>query len=112
MASIRKYGKSWQAQVQNRKTGSMCKSFHCKTDAERWAIEQEALMQTGQFEQIQTKDSNLADLMHSYAEKVTPTKRGAAHQCGRISRLMKERIYSSLMFYIEKSTSVRVKETI
>ena len=91
MASIRKRGKSWQAQVRSRKTGSIGKSFHRKADAERWAIEQEALMQTGQFEQIPTTDLNLADLMHSYAEKVTPTKRGAAQEFRRISRLLKER---------------------
>jgi integrase len=91
MASIRKRGKSWQAQVRSRKTGSIGKSFHRKADAERWAIEQEALMQTGQFEQIQTRDLNLADLIHSYAEKVTPTKRGAAQEFRRIFRLMRER---------------------
>jgi hypothetical protein len=45
MASIRKRGKSWQAQVRSRKTGAIGKSFHRKVDAERWAIEQEALMQ-------------------------------------------------------------------
>ena len=77
MASIRKRRKSWQAQVRSRTTGSICKSFHRKADAEKWAIEQEALMQTGQFARIQTKDFNLADLMRSYVEKVTPTKRDA-----------------------------------
>ena len=48
-------------------------------------------MQIGQFEHIQTTDLNLADLMHSYSEKVTPTKRGAAQEFRRISRLLKER---------------------
>ena len=91
MASIRKRGKSWQAQVRSRTTGSIGKSFHRKADAERWAIEQEALMQTGQFGRLQTKDLNLADLMRSYMEKVTPTKRGAAQEFRRISRLLKER---------------------
>ncbi len=83
MASIRKRGKSWQAQVRSRKTGSIGKSFRSKADAERWAISQEALMQT--------QDLILADLMQAYAEKVTPTKRGAAQEFRRISRLMKER---------------------
>ena len=90
MASIRKRGKSWQAQVRSRKTGAISKSFHRKADAERWAIEQEALMQTGQFAQIQTQDLNLADLMQTYTEKVTPAKKGAAQEFRRISRLMKE----------------------
>ena len=91
MASIRKRGKSWQAQVRSRKTGAIGKSFHRKADAERWAVEQEALMQTGQFAQMQTQDLKLADLMQVYAEKVTPTKRGAAQEFRRISRLIKER---------------------
>ena len=91
MASIRKRGKSWQAQVRSRKTGAIGKSFHRKADAERWAIEQEALMQTGQFAQMQTQGLNLGDLMQTYAEKVTPNKKGAAQEFRRISRLIKER---------------------
>jgi integrase len=91
MASIRKRGKSWQVQVRSRKAGAIGKSFHRKAYAERWAIEQESLMQTGQFAQIQTQGLNLADLMQAYAEKVTPTKKGAAQEFRRINRLMKER---------------------
>ena len=91
MASIRKRGKSWQVQVRSRKTGAISKSFHRKGDAERWAIEQEALIQTGQFAQIQIQDLNLADLMQTYVEKVTPTKKGAGQEYRRIKRLMKER---------------------
>jgi len=67
MASIRKRGKSWQVQVRSRKTGAIGKSFHRKADAERWAIEQEALMQTGQFAQIQTQGLNLALRLHLIA---------------------------------------------
>ena len=91
MASIRKRGKSWQVQVRSRKTGAISKSFHRKGDAERWAIEQEELIQTGQFAQIQIQDLNLADLMQTYVEKVTPTKKGAGQEYRRIKRLMKER---------------------
>lgn len=52
-------------------------------------------MQTGQFAQMQTQDLSLGDLMQAYAEKVTPTKKGAAQEFRRITRLMKER---ELMF--------------
>jgi integrase len=90
MASIRKRGKSWQVQVRSRKVGAIGKSFHRKADAERWAIEQESLIQTGQFAQMQTQGLNLGDLMQAYAEKVTPTKKGAAQEFRRIARLMKE----------------------
>ena len=86
MASIRKRGRSWQAQVRSRKTGSIGKSFHRKVDAERWAIEQEALMQNGRFAQLQTQDLTLHDLMETYLEKVTPAKKGAAQEFRRIFR--------------------------
>lgn len=82
MASIRKRGKSWQAQVRSRKTGGIGKSFHRKVDAERWAIEQEALMQTGQFEQIQTKDLNLSRPDEGLCRKSTPTKKGQHRSSG------------------------------
>ena len=91
MASIRKRGKSWQAQVRSRKTGSIGKSFHRKADAERWAIEQEAPMQTGNFARTLNQDRTLHNLMQAYSEKVTLTKKGAAQEFRRISRLMKER---------------------
>ena len=75
MASIRKRGSSWQAQVRNRKTGSISKSFHRKADAEAWAIEQEVLIQTGQFAITKIQNFTLHDLMRVYSEKVTPYKK-------------------------------------
>ena len=79
MASVRKRGKSWQAQVRSRKTGEIGKSLYREVDAERWAIEQEALMQTGQFEQIQTKDLHLPDLMRP-VQKKPRTRRNGQHR--------------------------------
>ena len=43
MASIRKRNNRWQVQVRSRIYGSIAKSFHRKSDAQKWAIEQEAL---------------------------------------------------------------------
>ena len=90
MASIRKRGKTWQAQVRSRTFGSISKSFHRKRDAERWATEQEALMQTGAFASTSTSTLTLRDLLKTYLEKVTPTKRGAPQEIRRIDRLMRE----------------------
>jgi hypothetical protein len=50
MASIRKRSELCQVQVRCRHAGSASKSFHRKTDAEGWATAQEALMQSGQWE--------------------------------------------------------------
>ena len=55
MASIRKRNGLWQVQVRSRHAGSTSKSFHRKTDAERWAIAQEALMQSGQLAREDTQ---------------------------------------------------------
>ena len=47
MASFRKRNGLWQVQVRNRKIGSISKSFHIKSEAQKWAKEQEVLMQSG-----------------------------------------------------------------
>jgi integrase len=90
MASIRKRGKRWQVQVRSRAKGAVSKSFHRKVDAERWALEQEVLIQTDQFAKIQTQNMCLKELILAYSEKVTPFKKGAAQEFRRINRLLKE----------------------
>lgn len=42
MATIRKLGGRWQAQVRRRRTKPRCKSFDTKLEAEKWARELEA----------------------------------------------------------------------
>ena len=49
MASFRKRNNLWQAQVRSKYIGSISKSFHSKLDAQKWAKEQEVLMQCGQW---------------------------------------------------------------
>ena len=44
MASFRKRNGLWQEQVRSIHAGATSKSFHRKSDAERWATQQEALM--------------------------------------------------------------------
>ena len=40
MASFRKRNGLWQAQVRNKYVGSISKSFHIKSEAQKWAKEQ------------------------------------------------------------------------
>ena len=49
MTSFRKRNNLWQAQVRSKYIGSISKSFHSKSDAQKWAKEQEVLMQYGQW---------------------------------------------------------------
>ena len=90
MASIRKRGNKWQVQVRSRKAGSLGKSFHRKADAQKWALEQETLIQTSQFKKTNIQNLTLKDLMAAYARRVTPSKRGAAQESCRLKRLLRE----------------------
>lgn len=91
MASIRKRNNLWQAQVRCKHTGSTSKSFHRKTDAERWATAQEALMQSGQWGDKTTNKHTIGDMMLRYLDVVTPTKRGEAQETRRLKRLLRDR---------------------
>ena len=91
MASIRKRNDLWQVQGRCRHAGSASKSFHRKTDAERWATAQEALMQSGQWEDKTTNNYTIGDMMLRYLNVVTPTKRGKDQETRRLRRLLSDR---------------------
>ncbi len=91
MASIRKRNDLWQVQVRCRHAGSASKSFHRKTDAERWATAQEALMQSGQWKDKKTNKHTIGDMMLRYLNVVTPTKRGKDQETRRLRRLLSDR---------------------
>ena len=96
MASIRKRHGLWQVQVRSRHAGSTSKLFHRKTDAERWATAQEALMQSGQWREKSANDFTIGDMMSRYLEVVTPIKRGKDQETRRLRRLMSEKHLMSL----------------
>ena len=74
MASIRKCNGLWQIQVRSKDTGSTSKSFHRKTDAERWATAQEALMQSGQWQDKMPSHLTIGSMLKRSLETVTPVK--------------------------------------
>jgi len=90
MASIRKRNGLWQVQVRSKHTGSTSKSFHRKTDAERWATAQEALMQSGQWQEKMPSHLTIGSMLKRYLETVTPAKRGKAQETRRLHRLFRE----------------------
>lgn len=76
MATIRKVGLRWQAQV--RKTGfkSVTKSFQSKVDAQRWALTTEAKIEQRQFvDTSRATKLTLTDLIERYKIEIAPTKR-------------------------------------
>ena len=96
MASIRKRNGLWQVQVRSRHAGSTSKSFHRKTDAERWAITQEALMQSGQWKERTHSQYTIGNMLSRYLDIVTPTKRGREQEERRLQRLLRDKQLMSI----------------
>ena len=91
MASFRKRNNLWQVQVRNKHVGSISKSFHKKSEAQKWAKEQEVLMQSGQWSRVNESSFTLDDLMTKYKNEITPKKRGYEVEDRRLRRLLKEK---------------------
>ena len=95
MASFRKRNGLWQVQVRSIHAGATSKSFHRKSDAERWATQQEALMQTGQWQKNKSSDYTIKDMLERYLAKVTPNKRGKDAEARRLKRLLGDKRLTS-----------------
>jgi hypothetical protein len=63
MTTFRKRNGLWQVQVRRRQFGSTSKTFNLKSDAQRWATEQEVLIQTGHFTKHLTPSHTLPNLL-------------------------------------------------
>ena len=101
MASIRKKNGRWQAQVRSRIHGSVSKTFHKKADAEYWATEQEALMQSGRWQKPILRNLTIGDMIEEYTKRVTPQKRGKDTELRRLNRLLGEKPLMSV--YLEEA---------
>ena len=110
MASIRKRNQLWQVQVRSKNIGSITKSFHKKSDAHRFAIEQEALMQSGKWQKPVICNLTIGDMMKEYARRVTPQKKGMETELRRIRRLLEE-IPLMSVFLNDAPLYLRVSET-
>lgn len=79
MATLRKRSGKWQVQV--RKDGhNLSKTFHLREDAQRWAREQERLIDLGEALPSVPKEGDsltLGELLGRYRSEVTPRKRSA-----------------------------------
>lgn len=91
MASIRKHGTGWQAQVRKQGHAAVVKTFRKKTDAEAWARQTEIAIERGEYaapKQTHTSPP-LSDLLFRYLEQCTSNKRGAVSETYRIKTMLK-----------------------
>ncbi len=100
MATIRKRGARWQAQVRRAGQPHLSKSFLLRADAEAWGRQKEVEADRGEIIRAPQINSRLKvrDLLQRYLLEVTSKKRGAAPEAARLKRIFIDELASlSLM---------------
>ena len=90
MATIRKRGSSWQAQVRREGYPCLSKTFPSKADAAAWARDQERAIDRAELPITvrAIKGVTVGDLLRRYSASVTPTKRGSEPERYRIKTIL------------------------
>jgi hypothetical protein len=106
MASIRKHGTGWQAQVRKQGHAAVVKTFRKKTDAEAWARQTEIAIERGEYAATKQTHTSppLSDLLFRYLEQCTATKRGAVSEAYRIKTMLKHPIARLSVKQLKAST--------
>ena len=94
MATFRKRNGKWQVIVRHKSIGTVSQSFIAKTQAVKWALEQEERIERGVFGCIEPSEIALSELLQRYSKEITPAKRGAAIEMYRLRRLINDPISS------------------
>lgn len=92
MATIRQRGEyQWQARVQRVGFPAQTKTFATKEEAEVWAAEVELSQKKGTFRCTkEAQRTTVADALRRYMKEITPHKKGAKEEAGKINRLLQE----------------------
>lgn len=101
MATIRPMRDKWQAIVRRKGHPTLTKSFSLRKDAEKWARQQERLIDTGDWvDRTAAKQTTLGDLLDRYLKEVTPAKRGITAESSRIAYFSKQPLARSAVEHI------------
>lgn len=86
MATFRKRGAKWQAQVRLQGHAPLSRSFTLKSDAELWARQTEAAIERGDIQGARTelRATTLLELLDRYKRTITPTKKGQTSETYRL----------------------------
>jgi hypothetical protein len=112
VATIRKRGERWQAQVRLQGHQPVTKTFTLKADAEAWARQQEVNIERGEIESARRslKAFLLRDLLERYEAELTPLKRGAVSEACRIRTLKGAAIASLSLDKLTPSVLARLRD--
>lgn len=93
MATIRQRAGKWQCIVKRKGHPLQSKTFDFKKDAEKWARQQERLIDTGQWaDSAEATRTTLAELLERYSREITQAKRGREAELCRIRNLCKTKL--------------------
>src|ERR1700712_2769016 len=112
MATIRKRGSSWQAQVRRDGYPAISKSFSTKTDALSWAREKERAIERAELPASlrQAGSITVGDLLRRYEEVVTPAKRGARFERSRIKTLLAHQLAQASLAKLSPALVARYRD--
>ena len=101
MASIRKRGSKWQAQIRRLGLAPINRTFTAKDDAVRWAREQDRAIDRGESLPSAPRDlrqTSLSEIIDRYVQEVSTRKRGSVdgYQLRHLSRALGELSLASL----------------
>lgn len=95
MASIKKLGNNWRAEIYKTVKGVVHRPtavFKTKAEAQAWAAQTEAEILSGVRSKV--KAVTFGALLKEYAEKVSPKKKGSKWEINRINLICKDEIAS------------------
>ena len=90
MSSVRKRGKSWNAQVRISGWRSFTKTFSKKSDAVRWSKDLENKLLSSSLPETNIKNLKLKDLLQRYAKEISPTHKGGESEIYRMPEVLRD----------------------
>lgn len=106
MATFRKRGSKWQAQIRRKDLPLLSKSFINKSDAEKWVRLKEAEIDRGEFPigyKQQNNDIRLSELIERYLKEVTPNKKSSKIETYRLGKILRHPIANTALQHLSSS---------
>lgn len=112
MATIRKRGPyQWEARIRRKGWPIQCKTFEKKQDAEEWTRNIESEMGRGIFtSRKEAESTTLTEALDRYAREVTPHKKGASQELGRIAKWKKHPLSNAFLATIRGADIAKYRD--
>ncbi len=93
MATITKRATGYQAQIRRKGFPTISKLFRTRRDAEVWSRLYESEMDSGTYvDRTEAERTTLAEILERYRREITPLKKSAANEAGRIQRFIRDEL--------------------